>query len=350
MENTIIAPESKAKARKLRVDVKSIKEQAGLLYDAPVNNIPDDAIVFFAGRMVIEMMKDKRSADLQRQAFERDYPEIPDATKSIMETLYGFFENNFDQMKATVTAIVSKHPLMEKFRDIQGFTEYRLGAIMSYMKNPERFATPNQLATWAGVSSVNNVGITLGKLKAIQDMYQEEGKEFKGYCTELQALLIGEQGLIDGMLMGRGPALRMYRECRERLEKRAMNEGSAFLYTQRMKDGQEVAPVRAIKITDEAVKKDEKTGKLKPRKPSATYKVGEWYMRDRALQSLKMWSMSNAKRRLARTVLYHIWAEWMRIKGLEEKIRMPYAIEYLGHTSFIELDEFRGKLPKEDKE
>jgi hypothetical protein len=134
---------------------------------------------------------------------------------------------------------------------------------------------------------------------------EHNGKEFKGFNTDFSGRMFV---IIDCLLRAKGWFYTYYSGIRSRLETRALNGGETFV----------------------ATIQDQKESK-------GIMKAGHHYMKGKKNQSLIMWSDKNAKRRVARTFLHFLWTEWRDIAGLE--VRLPYAIDYLGHSGLIKLEE-----------
>ena len=148
--------------------------------------------------------------------------------------------------------------------------------------------------------------LTLNAIRKIHaEQYTGDPDAYRpfGYNTALQQRLYI---ITDSLIRAKGWFYEFYQRQRVRIEEKAINEDRVFV----------------------ATAEDAKGTKMK---------AGEFYMKARNTQSLKAWSNSGARWRVARTLLHLIYKEWRDYKGLE--CRNPYPIEYLGHSQLITLDD-----------
>ncbi len=307
----------KSRITTMRKEIAEEKSSVPKLGDRTSAVQPENIAVMYAAKMCVLLMKQKVSSGNIQMAYKREYDGIitPEIEAQIVE-MQTDFEAAFEVVKKKAEKLVSKHPLWQRFSGIKGLSAYRLGIIMSYIKDISRFDTPSKLCVYAGVTDKNGVAMRKAALPEIKEMYLEEGKEFAGFNTDFsqQMHIISESFIkADGYFKG------LFDRMRKRLEERAMNGGECFQLTEELKKKYKTAQPDGTEVS------------------SATAEVGAYYMYKKKNYSLKMWSMNNANRRIRRTLLHLIWTEWRTLAGLP--LRTPYPIEYQGHTTYITLDE-----------
>lgn len=232
------------------------------------------------------------------------YSQVEDKLKADLQS----FEDGFADAKKRLEKIAKKHPLAERLGLIKGFTPYQLGLIMGYIRDISRFETPSRLCVYAGVATKHGHHVSkknINRIRQAEHVLQPEKETEFGYNTAFQGRMYV---ITDCLLRARGYFYTMYNGIRPRLEQRAINGGECFM------------------ATDE----DQKQSKGK-------MKAGEYYIKGRKNQSLKAWSNSNARWRVARTLLHLIYTEWRQLRGMEA--RNPYPIDYLGHSKYISLED-----------
>ena len=330
MKNSTVVKEAKKKINRKRIEITEIKSETGKLAPKSITVKPEDLKIMAIGQMAMNLMEAKKRDVLRLKAIFRDYlafskedaetvveslvkkfdeedqtnfvevlkeTGIPEGyIMPIQEIIESFIENQraFTKAKKLLEKRSAEHPLWERMKDIRGFTSYQLGILMAFMKKPERFENPGKLAMWAGIASIDGKALTKATINSTKEYYSEHKfTEFKGYCTEIQGRLLGV--VVPAFLKAGGWFYEHYKTLRVRLAERANNDG--------------MTEMKGEKI----------------------------YMKDKKNMSLIQWTHKNAMRRVARILLHFIWNEWMALNGLPG--RKPYAIEYLGHTSEIMLDE-----------
>ena len=330
MKDNAVVKEAKEKITKRRLQISEIKAETGKLEPKSITVKPQDLKIMAIGQMAMNLMESKKQDILRLKAIFRDYlafekedaesiveslvkkfdeedqTNFVEALKEtgipegyimpIQEIIESFIENQraFTKAKKLLEKKSAEHPLWDRMKDIRGFTSYQLGILMSFMKKPDRFENPGKLAMWAGIASVDGKALTKATINSTKEYYSKHKlKEFKGYCTEIQGRLLGVS--VPAFLKNGGWFYEHYLTLRARLAERANNDG--------------MTEMKGEKI----------------------------YMKDKKNMSLIQWTHKNAMRRVARILLHFIWNEWMALNGLPG--RLPYAIEYLGHTSLITLDE-----------
>lgn len=221
------------------------------------------------------------------------------------------FEKAFAQYRITADKKVAAHPLWAKFEKIKGFSAYMLGIWMALIKEPSRFETPSKLMVWAGVGTKHGLPINKMHLNRIKEIESARGNDnWQGFCT-----IFGGRNevVMDSLMRQKGWFYDFYIRTKARLIESRQNE-------------RDPKKPRAFIATEADV--IESKGKMK---------LGEWYMVGKKNQSLVSYADRGAKKRMIRILLHHVYTEWMKLKGLPS--RNPYPIEYLGHTTFITLEE-----------
>ncbi len=268
-----------------RLEIKAEKETVPNLGDPSQSIDPEDFLVMYLAKDLIDVMRHQVRASNRKAGLQKAYEgRVDPATLSQLDEFHAEHESRFNDYKKKITKLVEKHPLWKKFEHIRGFTPYQLGLIMGYIKDINRFEKPSGLMVYAGVGAINGMAVTKGNINAIKDLYFKQGKEFAGFNTEFAGRMYV---IVDSLVIQRGFFYDNMQRERERLEKKAIAEGKVF---------------------------DED---------------GELYMVGRKKQSLKIWSLANARRRIARNLLHMVWEEWRILRNLPT--RDFYVFEYLGH-------------------
>lgn len=319
--------EVKKKLTKKRIDIQEIKSDAGKLGEETTAIMPQNLEAMFAGKMCNMLIKTRVASENIMWAYCEKYLGIPNKLitkfreaqnpmKKIREYLekegnLETFENlvdlqkeyslSFERFKRKVSKIVEEHPLYKKFKAVRGFTPYQMALVMAHIKEIKRFETPSRLMIYSGIGCVQGMPVTKANLNKIKEIYLKQGKEFKGFNTALSGRMFV---INDCLLRAKGFFYEMYGRIRKRLEEGAINKGMVE-------------------------KRDVSKSKKK--------KEYKYYMKGKKNQSLILWSDRGAKRRIGRTLLYLIWKEWREMEGLPT--RLPYPIEYMGHSDLITLEE-----------
>ena len=364
-EETSVA-EVKEKLRDHRLEIKDEKAKVDKLGEITHPVLPEDVEVMYAGKMVLQLLKTQTTSDLIIQAYMRDYPEMDETVKANLVAQHTECKEDSIRARERLEAIIEKHPLWLLMKGIKGFSSYQLGLIMAFIKNIERFETPSKLCVYAGVASMGEKGITKANLLEIQKMQLEQfGKEFHGFNTKMS----GRMNVVaESLIRAKGFFYHFSQRTRERIKESAINRGKcekiyiepaevkkqdnfakvSFAKQKGFKKWQDfadsVSPTELIEIEKEIQGKyftDEKG-------------AWRWYMKDRKNQTLDMWSLSNVKKRVARTLLHLIYTEWRTLRGLNA--RNPYPIDYQRHSGYITLAEVKRadsvkaeKKPKAEK-
>lgn len=303
--------------RRAQTDARVLEQRIGNLKDGEKLGEktdavrPDEVEIFFLSKTYINFEKFSKTCTLIQGAYERDYPEFEQSSSSLMNEFNVDVKKAKATLKKNLSKAVSKHPLSARLSKIKGFTDYQLGLIMSFMKTPERFRHMGALCVYAGVTEVCGLKLNLKNLNRIRQIKQNP--EF-GYHTEFQQRMYI---LAECLFRSNGWFTQHAQSLRRRLGERAVNEGRAvWLNKEQLKD---------LKW------KDREEG---------------YYMRERDVlegwvlrknQSLKQWTMTNASWRISKILLCLLYEEWNTILNIPT--RDPYALEYLGHTTKITLDE-----------
>jgi hypothetical protein len=293
-----------------RVEEQEIKAVAQKPYmEAPETVTPEDIKLMYAGGMVDDLLKQRVRSSNKLYGFQKAYGHVHPYTMEELEKQKEEFLEGFSKAKTRLTRIASNHPLAQRLCGIKGFTAYQLALVMTKVKDISRFDTPSKLVIYAGCGSKYGMFVCKRNLNAIRKIHAEQYtgdpdayRPF-GYNTALQQRLYI---ITDSLIRAKGWFYEFYQRQRERIEEKAINEDRVFV----------------------ATAEDAKGTKMK---------AGEFYMKGRNTQSLKAWSNSGARWRVARTLLHLIYKEWRDYKGLE--CRNPYPIEYLGHSQLITLDD-----------
>lgn len=293
---------------KLRIHEQEIKSESGKLADAPITVMPEDLRMMYSSYIVIDLLKRFVAYQNKLKGLARDYGNIYSEVEDSLKADLKQYQEGFISAKKKLEKIAKKHPLAKELCKIKGFTPYQLGLIMGYVKDISKFDTPSKLCVYAGVANKHGMHISKTNITAIrkEDHRLHPGRESEfGFNTAFKGRMYI---IVDCLLRSRGYFYYMHGRLRERLEQRAINNNECF-------------------VASEDQQKDSK-GKMK---------AGQYYMRGRKNQSLKAWSNSNARWRIARTLLHLIYTEWRQLRNLPA--RNPYPIDYLGHNSLITLND-----------
>ena len=308
-----ISPKTKATNKRITRKRIEIEDEVAALdgekmADTPLTINPEDIIIMYGAKMCAMLLEQKVASQNIIHGYKRAYEGVitPDVETKLMEMADGF-DKDFDASKKRAVKIVEQTPLWARLSGIKGFSAYQLGLIMGYVKDIRRFNTPSKLVMYAGLGSVNGIAVQKSNINKIKEEYAKMGKEWAGFNTKLaQRLYI----TCDTLIKSKGFFFNFYQQLRTRLHTQAINEGKAVLEGER------------------------------------------YMMKDRNKYSLDAWTNNNARRRVQRTLLHLIYTEWSTIAGVEN-IKNPYAQDYLGHQTFITLDQVLKadsvKIPKPRK-
>lgn len=352
-EEKSIAKTAQRKMTSLRNITTDVKNEVDKFADEAKAIIPEDLETMFAGKMCDLQMGSRVAAENIMWSYIRKYLGLTDdqytklrdssnpvkdleaiiGTVPFLETvktllqLQDQYDAGFAGFKNAATKIASRHPLCQSLQGIKGITPYNVALVMSYMKDITRFEKPSQLMMYAGLGAVQDpadgkwYAVCKAHINKIKEIYFNSGREFKGFNTVLSGRM---HVIFECLLRGGGFFADFYQQTRTRLELRAINNNETFLPT----------------------KEQQKESK-------GVMKAGKPYMIGKKNQSLIMWSHNNAKRRVARTFLQILWAEWRSINNLP--VRDLYSVEYLGHNEVITLQQVlnadsvkRVRKPKEE--
>lgn len=300
-----------------RIEISEIKSKAGKFGQETKAVIPKKVEAMFAGKMCLMMIRDRIASSNAVWAYVKQYGKLTDeqvkalkeagSKKKLDELLDKMnardvydklvaqqesFNECFIEYRKKAEKIIEIHPLWDRFKYVKGFTSYQLGLLMACIKDISRFDTASSLMVYSGLAVINGMPVTKANLNKIKKYYSEQGKEFKGFNTILSGRMFV---IVENLLRAKGYFFEQYQRIRSRLAEKALNE-------------------KRIEIKD-----------------------GKEYMKDKNNQSLIMYTHKGASRRIARNLLHLLWTEWRKLEGLPT--RVPYPIEYLGHTSEITLDE-----------
>lgn len=295
-----------------RLNIQDEKSKVDALGEITKTVEPEDIIAMYTGKLCVMLIKNKVRAMNIKSGYLRAYKgRITPQLKETLDSLEDMFNKDFESTKDHISKYLRKHDLWKRMGFIRGLSEYQLALIMAYVKDIEKFDTPSKLCVYSGMASINNIPVTKANIEKIKKLYFDEGKEFKGFNTEMSGRVLV---LVDCLLRAQGYFTNMYQKMRIRLEKRKINEGGTYISTE--KDVEESKVDGIPKMT-----------------------LGRHYIKDRKNQSLEAWSDANAKRRVARTFLHLMWTEWRLLKDLP--VRNPYPIDYLGHNELISIDDIK---------
>lgn len=303
METTIV----KKKLAKVRVKTQDIKSSA----DEPLGEktsaiLPEDITVMYLGKMALTFMKSSVRFSNMLSGYKRDYPEISEETFENLNGINHEFDLKFASIKRKIEKDVAGHPLVEKFSQIKGVTGYQVAILMAIIKDISKFDTASKLAVYGGIACVNGMPVVKANLNKIKDYrFETQNKEFKGFNTMLSGRMFV---IVESMLKQKGWFYHYYQRLRKRLTERCLNGGETFICT--------------------AEQAKESKGKMKK---------GRHYMVGKKNYSLESFTHNNARRRCARVFLHIFWFEWRELRGLPTRI--PYPLEYLGHTDYIKFEE-----------
>ncbi len=377
--------ETKHELNEHRIAISEKKAEHGKLGVETLAIQPEDLKTMFVGKACNLMLASKGAVNNIMWAYFKKYFGLDDAqykkvraAKNPLKALKEFFVENysnneiitnlveelldlqksysdsFEGFKNKASKIAEKHELWKRMDGIRGFTPYQLALLMAHIKDIARFDSPSQLFVYSGVGSVGGMAVSKRNIARIKEYYfnnttamkdvkasdlqpgnimlhdgiwaevksaepdaelkmnviiktkedkliellmPEDAdvklhKEFKGFNTELAGRMFV---IAECLIRARGFFSDFFARCRTRMREKAINEGTVEL-------------------------------------------IGDkWYLKGRNKQSLDLWTMQTAKRKVATLLLDLVYVEWRTIKGLP--VREPYQHQYLGHTSLITLAE-----------
>lgn len=359
MKSDTILKEKKVRKTKealttVRLKEQEIKRGAGKLGDVTIATAPDDIEIFFVSRMCNNLIENKVSTSNIMEAFMKEYKITDPQVKEKLKEYQGIFEDDFEKYKERLLNITDANPLWGRMKGIAGFTSYQLGLIMGHIKDIAKFNTPSRLIMYSGMGSKNGVPVTLANLNKIKDMYAKEGREFKGFNTQLSGRMFV---IVSCLLRAKGYFYNMYITMCKRLIERILNGNEYEIVEGKLKvpSAGEYDPDTHKKLIELLTGIGYKAKEItRPKNKAKTIfdtivfidgvKV---IMKNKDNQSVKTFIHTNACRRIARTLLHFIYTEWRTLKNEERKqrgeelleIKNPYAIDYLHHTGYITLQE-----------
>lgn len=281
---------------------------------ATVPDVISDAEAIFLGKLaILEQKNDIRFGNTlggYNKAHENIITEEVNNRLGIYQDMY---KSYYKDTKTNVTKLMKQHPLSQNLCQVKGFTEYQLAIIMSYIVDPTRFKTPSDLQGYAGVAPKYGKfrsKATMNELNAMkQKAYEGAGmlEQFTryGHNTEFQSRMYN---VSESLIKAGGYFYFFYQQQRQRLIQRAKNNDECYTPTE-----------EEIKAAGGKMHKD------------------RLYMKGKKNQTIEAWSHANAGWRVSRMMLQFVYEEWMKLKGVAT--RPMYQFEYLGHTSYITLDE-----------
>lgn len=293
-----------------RVEEAEIKAQGpDKLGEETTTIMPEDIILMFSGKLVNKLLKQKVAASNMIYGLTKAYGEIYTHMEENLNAEKEEIFKAFDKAKVHLERVASQHPLSKSLCRIKGFTAYQLALVVAEIKDIARFATPSKLMVYSGCAEKYGLKVckmNLNKIRKIHhERYTGDPKDYKefGFNTSLSGRM---HVIAENLIRQKGWFYEFYKQVRQRLEQRAMNNGEVF----------------------QATAEDAKGTKMK---------AGQYYMKNRKCQSIIAWSHANAMNRVKRTILHFIYSEWRTLRGLP--VRVPYPLDYLGHNNYISLEE-----------
>lgn len=292
---------------KKRIEISEAKAKVGKLGEKTEATQPTNYEVLFAGRMCEFTMKNMNRVNNMLERFKEEYSEMPKHVQDALQAQINDYAEYFDANKKDTVKITNLHPLWQRLHFIKGFSSYQLALIMSHVKDIKRFDTASKLAVYAGNAAINGIPICKANLNKIKEYYSSQGKEFNGFSTVLAGRL---NVIADCLIRSKGFFYYLYLDIRKHLSEKAINEGRA-------------------------VEQENKTKVIENKQRDDT----KFYMVGKNNQTLDMYTHRGAIRRIIRVLLHIIWHEWRKMENLDARI--PYPIEYLGHTGLITTEMIR---------
>jgi hypothetical protein len=315
--------EIKKNLTRIRIVEQNLKSVNGKLGPITIAVTPEDIKVMFLGKMALDMIKNKVRYINRLKGYKDDYNYIEDYVFTDLKASIDIYADKFDEVKKLINKEVSDHPLVEKFTQIKGITGYRIALLMAMIKDISKFETASKLMVYSGLASIDGMPVNKANLNKIKEYYStSKNKELKGFNTQLSSQVL--YLIVPGMIKTKGWAYHYTRGLKERLRERCINNNEVFIATEE--------DVRNSKERDDDGNIIEKS---KPK-----MQAGRYYMKGRKNFSLDSFTDKNAKRRLGRIFLHILWEEWRKMKGLP--VRVPYPIDYLGHTQYIKFEDILG--------
>lgn len=329
-----------------RVEEEQIKRDAGKLGDETEVIMPDpeDIEVMYCGKMCNFLIKTRVASENIVSSWLRQYKDMDESSKNQLLDLQNEYEKSFENFKNKVTKIVSQHPLYQRFASVRGFTPYMLSMIMALTKDIARFPTPSKYMIYAGQGMIEDpatgrdIPVTKANINRIKQIYQAQGREFKGFNTVLSGRM---HVAAESVLKQRGYFYDLYQKIVKRLVHRVITEGDYEVVEIKKAESQSSFEysIKHKPIVDMLRKKGFEVKDIKGLKGEKKYLVKDVVvlMKDKKNQSIKIFAHTGGLRRISRTLLHLIYTEWYKLKGLEP--RNPYPIEYLGHKHLIKLED-----------
>lgn len=347
---------TKSKLNKNRIKNADIKSEAGKLGPETTATIPEDIEIMYAGKMCELMNKNSVRAFNIHAGYIRAYKTITPEVKQRLDAQLEKFETQFDEEKKRTIALASNHPLWLRLQGIRGLTPYTLAIIMSHVGRIENFNTPSNLMVYSGLAAINGLPVTKANLAKIKEYYIAQNK-----FETVPAIKIAETNYISYQdIMGTVETIKAneaaasvdltLRDSDGKKKKFTINIATSVTRLKEFKGFDTQFSGRMFVLTDNLLRAQgfflDFFQKIRVRLNAQAIndgrtelKEGKRYMIGRKNFSLDAWTMANARRRVARTILHFIYTEWRTIKGLEA--RNPYPIDYLGHKSFITLEQVK---------
>jgi hypothetical protein len=342
--------ETKKKLTKIRIKEKKVRNEKLGEITSPVEvAITDDYFIIFGGKFMDNVIRNEVRISNMKTAFVKTYgANVTPAMKEKMQEFIDMYEHENEMLKKALVKLVKAHPLWSKMEGIKGFTPYALGLIMSYIKDIRRFDTSSKLCVYGGVACINGKAISKTNIHEINQYYHDNGK-FTGKRTSFgfNTKLSGRLYVIgDSLIRAQGKLYENYVQIKMRIYENIIADPTrTFKAT-----AEDVAKYKASKLTENELAKQQEQNDGVPFKDGTPkgMQEGEYYMMGRKCQSAKIWSHINAKRRILRILLCLLYKEWRTLNGLP--VRNPYVQDYLGHNTFITIEEIREYDKKKSKE
>jgi len=280
--------------RKASVIKQTIRELSdGKLGEETKVNQPDYPELFTAAMLCTSSIKDSVGSKNKEWSLKAKYNiNEPFLTKIRLHN-----ERNLEISKQFVVEATQLHPVTKRICDrmsqIRGITPYSIGLLISYYKSIHKAKRFGNFASYAGYAVIQDMTLSKNNWNKIKLKQAEEGIEWQGFNIKLKTRIYI---LVDSVLKARGFYKKEYDRIWPRLYERSINEGSSEL------------------------RED-----------------GVYYIKDRKSHKTVSWAKENAKKRIGRNLLNHLYNEWRIAEGLPPE--NPYVKDYLGHISVVSLDE-----------
>ena len=329
---------SKKELNDLRLKEDKVKANAGKLADESVVVIPSDIEIMFVGRGCDRSMKNNVRMENNLAAYLKTYKDADPAILQRLKDYANIYQKDFELNKKRLEDISQNHPVCASLSRIRGLTNYQIALLMSYIKDINRFDTPSKLVVYCGVGVKYGMKVQKKNLHLINDQkhkeYNGKAKDWKdfGFNTQISGRL---DVIAEGLIRADGYMKHIYDVQKKRLIERAITNKECAIFDGTDDAGNLLEETKATIMADEYLNDEQKEEKIKKLKDKR--EVGRYYMIGRLNQSVEGWADRNATHRMSRTLIHLLYTEWRTYLGLP--VRNPFAIDYLGHNSFIKLDD-----------